>query len=289
MSIESDSLVNDASRQGRVQRPGEIRGAEGVCEVSVCRAEEAGFVRSVLQELRCPLNVISGFTELLDDERTGSLNDSQRRCVEQIERSTRDLVLVLDELLDYSRLQDNHFPMAWEAFELAPIVDGCLKSVEALARKRMVHMERVGSGATRSDARALRQLVGTVLKNSLQFTPPGGRIRVRIEPTDDAEMLISIEDSGEAIAESCTPYREECFGPTTRVTGQSSRVGHSRQMSLGMRLAQALALRCGTSFSAAGRKGGGTEVSFTLRSAAASGGQAESAPQRACAVAGGGG
>lgn len=274
------SCSSGASRETAANEEGAV--------VEVCRGEVAGFVRSVLHELRCPLNVLSGFTELLDDEKTGTLNESQRKCVEQIERSTRDLILVLDELQDYSRLQDNHFPMAWEPFELAPVVDGCLKGVESLAYKRRVQTERVGSGAVRSDPRVVRQLFATVIKNCLQFTPPGGMIRVRIEARPDEEVLVLIEDTGETLAEGCGAYRPECFGPTTKTSGPMTRVGHSRQVSLGMRLARELALRCGTTFATGPRIGGGAELRFSFKTATGGREDRDADKATACAAAGGG-
>lgn len=203
------------------------------------------FVANISHEIRTPIGVILGMTELALDSAPGPEVQQHLQAVRQASLRLRQL---LDRVLDYAKLQAGVFPLAQAAFALrswcreqeaawAPPAQA--RGVDLVWRVDPDVPERV-----RGDADRLRQIVDTLLDNALRFTPSGGRVEVAVERLSFHQCVyrlgLSVTDTGPGMTPALARAVFEGFvqadGSTTRT---HSGVG------LSLALARQLARRMG--------------------------------------------
>ncbi|MGE5866547.1 MAG: ATP-binding protein [Rhizobacter sp.] len=181
------------------------------------------FLATLSHELRTPLAAIIGWTHVL--RRTAMLQPDMGRAVDTIERNARTQARLIDDLLDMSRIISGNVQLDVARLNLATLTDTVLASLEPTANaKRLqvsVHQDDPGT-AVRGDANRLQQVVWNLLSNAFKFTPPEGRVMVRLGRRD-GHVLLSVTDTGQGITPEFLPFVFERFrqsdASTTRVHG----------------------------------------------------------------------
>ena len=164
------------------------------------------FLATVSHELRTPLNSILGWAQLM---RTGTLDDNvSGRALQTIERNTRMLAQIIDDLLDVSRIISGKLRLDVKPIDLGPVVEAALEAVRPAAAAKHIHLDlSLDStvGAVSGDPGRLQQVVWNLLSNAMKFTPDGGSVDVRLEGVG-SNACITIQDTGEGIPESFLPF-----------------------------------------------------------------------------------
>ena len=176
-------------------------------EAATRHAEEASaakslFIANMSHELRTPLNAIIGYTEIL---REGA--DAERRADDiadhdRVLRAARDLLRMINEILDLSKIEAGRMDVEAEAFDVATLVrcavDAVRPQAEANGNVLSVELDKAGFGDTCSDAFKLHQCLVNLLANAAKFTS-NGLIRVRAHRQAE-HLIFDVEDSGIGIA-----------------------------------------------------------------------------------------
>ncbi|HEV2361605.1 MAG TPA: ATP-binding protein, partial [Acidimicrobiales bacterium] len=206
-------------------------------EAEEANRQKSAFLSRVSHELRTPLNSVLGFAQLLQGE---TLTDSQRDSVDHIYRAGRHLVLVIDDLLDMSRVESGHAPITLEAVELAPLVDEGVGLIRSIALGRTVSVESsVPAGVTVvADRHRLRQVLLNLLSNAVKFNRIGGTVSIDASGRKAGKVRLTVSDTGIGI----DPGRAaEVFQPFSRldaerrgIEGSGIGLTLSRQLVLGM-------------------------------------------------------
>jgi signal transduction histidine kinase/CheY-like chemotaxis protein len=191
-----------------------------VREVEVrTRAEEAAeeanrakslFLANMSHEIRTPLNAILGFTQLL--LRDPGLGPGHRRSVETVYRSGEHLLLLLNDILEMSKIEAGRMTLQVEDFDLGSTLCDLEAMFRVLARNKGISLEVVMAPDVprwiRSDAQKLRQVLGNLLGNAVKFTEQGGvALRVGVaaaappEGHSEKNLLFEVEDTGPGIPE----------------------------------------------------------------------------------------
>jgi len=161
------------------------------------------FLRMVSHELRTPLNSILGFSEILNAELYGPLGAPQyKEYAGIIHDSGQKLLRLVNQVLEIARLEGRtmEFTPRPEPVELA--LDDVLATLkpELTARTVTVRIDHHSEPpSVTADPRGLRSLFYHLLHNAVVFSPEGGEVFVRIDPTPDGMVNISIEDRGEGV------------------------------------------------------------------------------------------
>ena len=137
------------------------------------------FLATMSHELRTPLNSILGFSDVLGAIR--SLDDKQRRYVENIRTSGRMLLEMINDILDLAKIEAGKMELRPTVFRLEPLVSAQLDMVRPLAeRKRIELVADIGPGleAVEQDHAKVQQILANLLSNAVKFTPEGGRVEV---------------------------------------------------------------------------------------------------------------
>jgi len=164
------------------------------------------FLATVSHELRTPLNSILGWAQLM---RTGTLDDNvSGRALQTIERNTRMLAQIIDDLLDVSRIISGKLRLDVKPIDLGPVVEAALEAVRPAAAAKHINLDlSLDStvGAVSGDPGRLQQVVWNLLSNAMKFTPDGGTVEVRLEGVG-SNACITIQDTGEGIPETFLPF-----------------------------------------------------------------------------------
>lgn len=167
------------------------------------------FLAMLGHELRNPLSAISSAASLIG--LPGVAADSVNHAKKIIQRQSRHLGRIVDDLLDLSRAMSGKILLERQPLDLAGLLNTTLETFRATGR--LADYELVADIApcwVDGDATRLEQVFSNLLDNALKYTPPGGRIAV-IGDIDDRELTLSIRDSGVGIPADLLPQVFDVF------------------------------------------------------------------------------
>ena len=157
----------------------------------------ADFVATVSHELRTPLTSIGGYAELLADGEAGPLRDQQQEWVAVIDRNTRRLLTLIEDLLTLSRIEAGRFTSELRPIELGGLLEGSVQAIRpaSAAREQELVADIDDPGLVEADAVQLDRAVLNLLSNAVKFTPVGGRVTITARQKDGA-AVIAVADTG---------------------------------------------------------------------------------------------
>jgi signal transduction histidine kinase len=212
-------------------------------------------------ELRTPLNAIGGYAQLLEMGIRGPITASQREDLERIERSQRHLLSLINDVLNFAKLEAGRVN-----FAIAPVpIQEIFLGVEALVLPQLhaKGLRYVDAGEcegiiVNADEEKARQVLVNLLSNAVKFTPAGGEIRLDCT-ADDAWVVTTVTDSGVGIP---ADRLESIFEPFVQVDrGLTSR---QEGTGLGLAISRDLARHMGGQLTAESTFGSGSRFTLTL-------------------------
>jgi PAS domain S-box-containing protein len=221
------------------------------------RAKES-FLAMMSHELRTPLQAISGYADLLLADGNTRLTPMQTEDIEVIRGAAARMMTLIDQLLDFSRLEAGRLELAAEPVALQPIIEQVQQDVAPqIAAKQLALRVELDSAlpCVLGDAMGIRQILLNLVGNAVKFTESG---EVSISATaNDAGVAVAVRDSGIGIAATALPHIFEEFH---QVDGALNR--RYPGAGLGLAIAKRLAEQMGGSLSVTSRLGDGSV--FTL-------------------------
>lgn len=174
------------------------------------------FLANVSHELRTPLNAIIGFSEIINSESMGSLNNEKyKEFVHDIHTSGVHLLGLINDILDFSKSEENKLEVNFEPIDLTKIIKTCLRMVQPRAELAKVEITSEMSNehlVIQADPKRIKQIILNLLSNAIKFTPEKGKVNVNIEKnTAKNAVIIRISDSGvgmatQDLAKALTPF-----------------------------------------------------------------------------------
>lgn len=206
------------------------------------RAKSA-FVANMSHELRTPLNAVIGYADLLSEDADECDPKQLKRDLDRISSSGRHLLRLINELLEFSRLESGQSALSLESFRVDLLIKELVATMENEASKNSNRLEFLnelvpeGLEVT-SDPTKLRQCLYNLLSNSCKFTQ-GGRVVVTLKVEPDDRFSVEVRDNGIGM----TPEQlQRVFEPFVQAEESISRRfgGTGLGLSLSRRLAESL-------------------------------------------------
>ncbi|MBN1285287.1 MAG: response regulator [Anaerolineae bacterium] len=177
-------IANQDLRQAIIELSGERDKVKALNEeLRDASRYKSEFLANMSHELRTPLNSIVGYSELLLQDLYGPLSDKQRDRLEKVHRNGRNLLVIINDILDLSKIEAGRLEMSTALVDIQPVVDEVLPVIEPQASAKQLTLEvEVASPLPQivADGVRVRQVLINLLSNAVKFTQQGGvRLRVR--------------------------------------------------------------------------------------------------------------
>jgi len=216
---------------------------------------QSEFISSVSHELRTPLTAINGWGEtLLEDTDPQQL----KRGVGIILKESRRLTNMVEELLDFSKMEDGRFTLQIEEVDLQAELEDAIFTYQELFRQDGIALEyHPGDGdlpLIRGDSERLKQVFCNVLDNAAKHGGAGKRIDAAVTHTEDS-IVITVRDYGPGVPEAELPFVKQKF-----YKGSSK----ARGSGIGLAVCEEIVVRHEGRMDVSNAEGGGFQVTIRL-------------------------
>jgi signal transduction histidine kinase len=235
------------------------------------------FLAVMSHELRTPLNAIAGHTELIEIGIHGPVTDAQRDALARIQRSQRHLLGLINDVLNFAKLEAGHVEYDIGEVPLHDTVEGLEPLVSSQLRAKALRFSPCDCRdhpVARADREKVRQILLNVLSNAIKFTSKGGAIGVECV-LDDGRVGVRISDTGIGIP---ADKLEQIFAPFVQVNRALSTAHEGT--GLGLAISRDLARGMGGDLTVTSGEGAGSAFTLILPVA-----QPRSAPSTAAVLA----
>jgi len=263
-TLPSDIRVNEVHTLALALHEAEraIRERQGLMErekeaLQTADRSKDEFLAMLSHELRTPLAALTTAAHVLRVAGNDVEKAAQARGV--VERQTRHMARLVEDLLDVSRVSIGKAKLQRETFDFGEVVENLIGSWHASKRFERHHISHaIAPVWIHADRTRVEQIVSNLLDNALKFTPAGRRIDVTLRHTA-GEAVLQVTDEGEGLA---APAMERIFDLFAQ--GEQGLDQHKRGMGIGLALVKRLSEMHGGAVSASS-KGPGEGATFTVR------------------------
>lgn len=190
-------------------------------EAVYANATKSEFLSKMSHELRTPMNAIMGFSQLLEHE---NLTSEQHSSVQEIHSAGENMLLLIDELLGYSNLENGNISFSLEPVDLEKIIKDILHILQAKAKKKNITTSEQYKRGIKvlCDPSKVRQILFNVIRNGIDYNTAGGKLLIETKVLSDERARISVTDTGKGIDRK---LMKNLFVPFDRLGAELSNVG----------------------------------------------------------------
>jgi len=167
-------------------------------------ASKARFLTTMSHELRTPLNAVIGFSDTLLRDRGSTDPAVVREYAEEINNSGKRLLLLVNTILDISRIEAGRYDLATDRVDFSRLVPTVLRQSRSAAMAGEITLLNdvpTDTPLVRGDERRMQQVLGHLVSNAVKFTDPGGTARVTTLVDENGDLLVQVSDTGIGIDE----------------------------------------------------------------------------------------
>ncbi len=193
------------------------------------------FLANMSHELRTPLNASIGFSEILESETFGPLNQRQSGYVRSVAYSGHHLLELVNDVLDLTKVESGKMDLHISEVNACSVVECSLALVAQSAAQRGITInvrtdETFTNHVFQADERKLLQVLSNLLSNAIKFTPDDGKIELKICLKQD-EIVVSVTDTGIGLK---LEDQERIFGPFYQVDSSIARAAGGSGLGLAL-------------------------------------------------------
>ncbi len=199
----------EATNRSLDTRVGEL--AQSNVDLFQANRVKSEFLTNVSHELRTPLNAIIGFAELLSGNPQVAGEPRMVRYVENIQTSARQLLELINDLLDLARIEAGKLVLRMERVNPPDVCESLMNFMRPLAHKKGIELSLNVNGPIpliTTDPGRLQQILYNFLSNAIKFTPADGQVRLEVSMAAADRVKLSVIDTGPGISPD---HQEEIF------------------------------------------------------------------------------
>ena len=231
-------------------------------EIQAVSQMKSQFLAHMSHELRTPLNAIIGFSEILEDQAFGGLNERQTRYIGNILSSSRHLLELINDVLDLAKVESGKMELVLNQF----LVESCLNQVTEvvlpLAKNKGIRIENhipPDFGLVTADEGCFRQILYNLLSNAIKFTPEKGKVDIYVRRLENTSVEVAVSDTGIGIRKE---HQELIFSEFRQVDESYAR--QYEGTGLGLALTRGLVELHGGHIRVESEEGKGSCFTFTI-------------------------
>ena len=193
-----------------------IEDAKRVTEAELANRAKSQFLAAMSHELRTPLNAIAGYADLIELGIGGAISEQQREYIGRIKSSQQHLLGIINDLLNYSRIEAGHVTYELLPVSLSDVMSQVVPLLEPQAAAKGIELKRARCPENIiavADQPKVEQIVLNLLSNAVKFTRSGGRIELSCGITGPT-VFITVSDTGPGIPEDA---QDAIFEPFVQV------------------------------------------------------------------------
>ena len=166
-------------------------------------AERTAFFAGLSHELKTPLNAILGFADLMKSELRGPMPEAYKDYSALIHESGQDLLLIVEDILDYAKTEAGHTRLDSEPVDLVASGESVIAQLSGQAQRADVKLTLLADGEVwaQADPRAVRQIWQNLLSNAIKYSDIGGTVTVDVKAGRNA-VALSVRDQGAGMDEA---------------------------------------------------------------------------------------
>ncbi|MFO7974979.1 MAG: PAS domain S-box protein [Candidatus Hydrogenedentota bacterium] len=258
-------VVTDVSKQKEMQHQLEQRAVQLESaneELRILDRTKDSFLTNVTHELRTPLSTIRGYVEMIDSESIGVLDKEQKDALKVISRNAQRLGTLIEEMIEFSRMQMRGFRLKFTLFNVEGLVEECVNSIRPTATQHGLTVKcnlRETLPRIWGDRARLAQVLTNLLSNAVKFTERGGKVEVAVTRAPGGTVLISVSDTGIGISPE---YQDRIFDKFFQVDDSLER--RYEGAGIGLSIAKSIADAHGGTIRIASQIGEGSKFTVVL-------------------------
>lgn len=218
------------------------------------------FLSSMSHELRTPLNAVLGFAQLLK----GEVDAKHDRAVELILNSGNHLLDLINQVLDFSRIESGKLELNIQPIDATEVVEDCVRSIELMANEMNIRINTNGPDLqgkrVKVDPIRFKQVLLNLLSNAVKYNVEGGNISVHFDQISEDIMRFEISDTGRGIP---AELQTQLFQPFNRLGAETSEING---VGIGLVLSKRMIEAMGGSIGFSSKLGAGSKFWFTVPS-----------------------
>ena len=220
---------------------------------------KTNFIATISHELKTPISSIKMSLKLIEDQRIGSLNEEQKKLLDNIKEDSQRLLKITAELLDMAQVESGNIQLNIQSIRPEMIVEQAVKSAQNLADLKNITIElkfAPGLGPLRADADKTSWVLLNYLTNAIRYAREDSKVIVSVFSKDN-KTVFSVQDFGRGIEEK---YLSKVFDRFFQVPGTAA----SGSTGMGLAISREIIEKQGGKVSTESVFGSGSTFSFTL-------------------------
>jgi len=243
-----------------IERTSELNQAK--VEAERANKAKSDFLARMSHELRTPMNAVLGFSQLLGSGSVGHLTPEQQEMVNEILGAGQHLLGLIEEVLDFSRIEAGEFSIELRNLDLIAAVQSSISMVMPELMQQGLRISRnfkTDEIQILADDLRVKEILINLLSNAIKYNKPGGEVIVEIIPVNDSFVRVQVEDTGIGIR----PLDfDRVFEPFDRIDQEYKTLGSGIGLSVSRKLAEKMGGSMG--FESVAGKGSRFWVDFRL-------------------------